>query len=72
MNRVQTTILDGLFAFLVGFLVGSLTDGWRTGLRAGATAAVVSAVVTWLVYGVLEVETLVEETTIDAERVSVE
>ncbi|KTG29636.1 hypothetical protein [Haloferax profundi] len=72
MNRVQTTVVDGIFAFVVGFLVGTFTGGWRDGLRAGVTAAVVSAVVTYLVYGVLEVETLVEETTIDAERVTAE
>ncbi|WP_416838510.1 hypothetical protein [Haloferax sp. DFSO52] len=72
MNRLQTTVVDSCFAFLVGFLVGTVTSGWRTGIRAGTTAAIVSAVVTWVVYGVLEVETLVEETTIDAERVAAE
>ncbi|MFC7204698.1 hypothetical protein ACFQJC_14355 [Haloferax namakaokahaiae] len=71
MNRLQVALADGAVGFLVAFVVGSITGGWKSGLRAGIVGGLLSAALTWVVFGVVEADTIANETTIDEERVTV-
>ncbi|WP_410765772.1 hypothetical protein [Haloferax sp. DFSO60] len=71
MNRLHVALADGAVGFLVAFAVGSITGGWKNGLRAGIAGGVISAALTWVIFGLVEADTIANETTIDDERVTV-